>query len=80
MKRIRTHRPKARRERPGHEALPPGPRDPGIVRGASAVSGGSPGDEGAKLAAGLGGAATCAGRGFSGGIASSWEGDRPWNT
>ena len=79
MKRIRTHRPKARRERPGREALPPGPRDPGIGRGARAVLGGSPGDEGAKLAAGLGAAATGDGRGSSGGIASSWEGGRPWN-
>ena len=35
VKRIRTHRPKTRREHPGHEALPPGPRDPGIVRRAA---------------------------------------------
>ena len=32
MKRIRTQRPRARRERPGREALPPDPRDPDIVR------------------------------------------------
>ena len=83
MKRIRTHRPNARRERPGREALPPDPRDPGIVRAkalARAVPGGSPGDEAARLAAGPGDAASCAGRGSSGGIASSREGDRPWTT
>ena len=83
MKRIRTHKPKARRERPGREALPPDPRDPDIVRAkalARAVSRGSPADEGAKPAAGRGDAATRAGRGSSGGIASSWEGDRPWDT
>ena len=52
-----------------------------VARGASAVLGGSPGDEGAKLATGLGDAATYACCGCPGGIASrSWEGDRPWNT
>jgi hypothetical protein len=52
-----------------------------VARGTSAVLGRSPGDEGAKLAAGPGDAATCAGRGCPGGIASrAWEGDRPWNT
>jgi hypothetical protein len=52
-----------------------------VARGASAVLGGSPGDEGAKLATGLGDAATSACCGCPGGIASrSWEGDRPWNT
>ena len=56
VKRIRTQKLRARRERPGREALPPGPRDPGVVRGASAMLGGSPGDQGAGLAAGLGAA------------------------
>jgi hypothetical protein len=52
-----------------------------VARDASAMLGGSPGDEGAKLAAGLGDAATYADTGCPGGIASrSWEGDRPWNT
>lgn len=52
-----------------------------VARGASAVLAGSPGDEGAKPAAGLGDAATHAGRDCPGGIASRcWEGDRPWNT
>ena len=54
MKRIRTHKPKARRERSGREAFPPGPRDPDIVWAkalARTAAGRSPGDEGAKLAA-----------------------------
>lgn len=32
MKRIRIHRPKARRERPWLEVFPPDPRDPDVVR------------------------------------------------
>jgi hypothetical protein len=32
MKRIRIQRPRARRERGGGEALPPGTRDPDVVR------------------------------------------------
>jgi hypothetical protein len=32
MKRIRIQRPKARRERPWVEVLPPDPRDPNVVR------------------------------------------------
>ena len=52
-----------------------------VARGASAVLGGSPGDDGAKLAAWLGDAANYAGRGCPGGIASrSREGDRRWTT
>ncbi len=31
VKRIRTQRPRARRERPWREVLPPGPRDPDVV-------------------------------------------------
>ena len=52
-----------------------------VARDASAVLGGSPGDDGAKLAAWLGDAANYADRGRPGGIASrSWEGDRRWTT
>ncbi len=32
MKRIRIQKPRARRERPWREALPPDPRDPDIVQ------------------------------------------------
>ena len=32
MKRIRTHKPRARREHPWTEVLPPDPRDPDVVR------------------------------------------------
>ena len=32
MQQIRIRRPGARRERPGDEILPPGPRDPDVVR------------------------------------------------
>ena len=32
VERIRFHRPRVRRERPWHEVLPPGPRDPNVVR------------------------------------------------
>jgi hypothetical protein len=32
VQRIRIHRPRARRERPRHEVLPPDPRDPDVVR------------------------------------------------
>jgi hypothetical protein len=32
VKQIRIQKPRARRERRGHEALPPGLRDPDIVR------------------------------------------------
>jgi len=32
MQRIRIHQPKARRERPWHDVLPPDPRDPDVVR------------------------------------------------
>ena len=32
MKRIRTHKPRARREHPWAELLPPDPRDPDVVR------------------------------------------------
>ncbi len=42
VKRIRTHRPRARRERPGREALPPDPRDPDIVRAKALARAGNP--------------------------------------
>ena len=32
MEQIRIHRPRVRRERPWREVLPPGPRDPDVVR------------------------------------------------
>jgi len=32
VQQIRIHRPRVRRERPWHEALPPDPRDPDVVR------------------------------------------------
>ena len=32
VQRIRIHWPRVRRERPWHEVLPPGPRDPDVVR------------------------------------------------
>lgn len=35
MQQIRIHRPRARRERPWHEVLPPDPRDPDVVRATS---------------------------------------------
>lgn len=41
MKRIRIQKPRARRERPWSEALPPDPRDPDIVR-AKALARGRP--------------------------------------
>lgn len=42
MKRIRMQRPKARRERPGREALPPDPRDPDVVRAKALARAGHP--------------------------------------
>ena len=32
VERIRIHRPRVRRERPWHEVLRPGPREPDVVR------------------------------------------------
>jgi hypothetical protein len=42
VKRIRIQKPRARRERPGHEALPPDPRDPDIVRAKALARAGNP--------------------------------------
>ena len=46
MQRIRIHQPKARRERPWHDVLPPDPRDPDVVRAkALARAGDRPAEE-----------------------------------
>jgi len=37
VQQIRIHRPRVRRERPWHEALPPDPRDPDVVRAKALV-------------------------------------------
>ena len=42
MKRIRTQRPRARRERSWREALPPDPRDPDVVRAKALARAGNP--------------------------------------
>jgi hypothetical protein len=39
VERIRIHRPTVRRERPWHEVLPPGPKDPDVVRAQAASPG-----------------------------------------
>jgi len=42
VQQIRIHRPRARRERPWHEALPPDPRDPDVVRAKALARAGYP--------------------------------------
>lgn len=43
MERTRIRRPRVRRERPGHAALPPDPRDPDVVRAKALARAAAPG-------------------------------------